>query len=156
MYSNRLVCDILRYIDNNINSKISIEDLENKFFYNRYYIMKLFKKELNITIIDYINNLRIYNSILQIRDTDNKILNIAYKNGFYSIEYFSETFKNIIGVNPRIVKKYFKGSKSVSFGKINLINKSFLNLYYLIKKKEIYLSKEKKNVIQTKKLSIFR
>ena len=55
MYSNNLIISILEYIDINLNSKITIEDLEHKFYYNRYYIMKLFKKELNITIFDYIN-----------------------------------------------------------------------------------------------------
>ena len=93
MYSNTLICNILRYINNNINEKISIEDLENEFHYNRYYIMKLFKKELNITIIDYINSIRIYNSIIQIKEQDQNLLNIAYKNGFYSIEYYYETFR---------------------------------------------------------------
>ena len=90
MYSNKIICDILKYIDENINSKIAIEDLERKFFYNRYYIMKLFKKEIGITIVEYINCLRIYNSFFEIKNRDNKIINIAYKNGFCSLEYFSE------------------------------------------------------------------
>ena len=64
MFSNDLVCKIIKYIDENFNNKITIEDLENTFFYNRFYIMKLFKKEMKLTIIDYINSLRIYNSML--------------------------------------------------------------------------------------------
>ena len=83
MYSNNLICNILDYIDININSKISIEDLEHKFYYNRYYIMKLFKKELNITIFDYINKLRIYNSIKELSNEE-KIIKIAINNGFYT------------------------------------------------------------------------
>ena len=63
MYSNKIICDILIYIENNLKSKITIKDLENKFFYNRYYIMKLFKKEIGLTIIEYINSLKIYNRI---------------------------------------------------------------------------------------------
>ena len=156
MYSNNLICNILKYIDDNINYKITIEDLENKFFYNRYYIMKLFKKEMKITIIDYINSLRIYNCILQIRDTSSNLLYIAYKNGFYSIEYFSETFKNIIGVNPQTAKNYFRHKKSIPIGKVNLINNSFLKLYYLIKKKEDYLNNMKPNTSNISKLSIFK
>jgi YesN/AraC family two-component response regulator len=66
MYSNKLICEILIYIDKNIKNKITIEELENKFFYNRYYIMKLFKKEIGLTIVEYINSIRIYNSILLI------------------------------------------------------------------------------------------
>ncbi len=156
MYSNKLVCDIIKYIDSNIENKISIEDLENKCFYNRYYIMKLFKKEMDITIVDYINSLRIYNSIIQIRDSNNTLLNIAFRNGFNSIEYFSEIFKKIVGINPQIVKKYFKNKSSVSLVHINTINNSILNLYNLIQFKNNYLLHEKPDIIPVKKLSIFR
>jgi len=156
MYSNKLICNILKYIDDNINSKITIEDLENRFFYNKFYITKLFKKEMHITIIEYINNLRIYNSIIQIRDTDNSLLNIAFKNGFYSVEYFSETFKRIVGINPRIVKNYFKSRKKIDKNTINAINNSILNLYYIKIRKNEYLSKQKPEVVPIKKLSIFR
>ena len=48
MISNSLVCDILEYINKNINDKITIDDLTYEFNYNRYYLMKLFKKELDI------------------------------------------------------------------------------------------------------------
>lgn len=156
VHSNNLICDILMYIDEHINSKISIEDLENRFFYNRYYIMKLFKSEIKLSIIEYINSLRIYNSLLQIRDTGTSLLNIAFKNGFYSIEYFSETFKKIVGVNPQIVKSYFKSKKYISASNIEKINNSFLNLYYINQIKENYLSKRKPDISPTKKLSIFK
>ena len=154
MYSNNLICDILIYIDDNISNKITIEDLENKFFYNRYYIMKLFKKEMGITLINYINSIRIYNSITLIKESNNSLLNIAFKCGFFSIEYFSETFKKIIGVNPEIVKQYLR--KKVVVKKMDIINNSILNLYNLKKFKERYLLNRKPDNPPIKKLSIFK
>ena len=144
----------LIYIDNNISNKITIEDLENKFFYNRYYIMKLFKKEMGITLINYINSIRIYNSITLIKESNNSLLNIAFKCGFYSIEYFSETFKKIIGVNPEIVKQYLR--KKMVVKKMDIINNSILNLYNLKKFKERYLLNRKPDNPPIKKLSIFK
>lgn len=67
--------------------------------------MKRFKKELGISIHEYINYIRIYNSLIYFK-SDNYILSIAFKNVFNSLEYFSETFKKIIGVFPIIYKKY--------------------------------------------------
>lgn len=49
MYSNKLVCSILYFIDENIDRKISISDISERFFYNRYYVMKLFKKEIGVS-----------------------------------------------------------------------------------------------------------
>lgn len=89
MYSNELICKILNYIDNNINKKITIEELSLRFYYNRYYIMKLFKKEIGMSILDYINLLRIRNSINSINNSNKLLIRIAIDNGFYSLEYFS-------------------------------------------------------------------
>ena len=41
---------------------------------------------------DYINYIRIYNSFFELKKGNKKIINIAYNNGFYSLEYFSEMF----------------------------------------------------------------
>ncbi len=105
MFSNDLVCNIIEYINNNINKEITIAELSLLFYFNKTYIMKRFKKELGISIHEYINIMRIYNSLLYFKD-DNYVLSIAFKNGFNSLEYFSETFKKTIGVSPSTYKKY--------------------------------------------------
>lgn len=156
MYSNKLVCEILNYIEQNIKNKITIEDLENKFFYNRYYIMKLFKKEIGLTIVEYINSIRIYSSIIQIKNSNTNLINIAFKNGFYSLEYFSETFKQITKLNPRKFKDYFSFKKSISIEDIDLINNSIVKLYEISKIKDNYLSRQKPSNNPVKKLSIFK
>ena len=60
MFSNDLVCDILDFIDENINRKITMSELSKRFYFNKDYIMRLFKKEIHSTILDYINQLRIF------------------------------------------------------------------------------------------------
>lgn len=105
MFSNDLVCNIIEYLNNNINKEITIDELSLLFYFNKTYIMKKFKKELNISICEYINTIRIYNSLPYFKE-DNFILSIAFKNGFNSLEYFSEIFKKNMGVSPTIYKKY--------------------------------------------------
>lgn len=105
MFSNDLICNIIEYLNNNINKEITIDELSVLFYFNKTYIMKRFKKELNISIHEYINTIRIYNSLPYFKE-DNYILNIAFKNGFNSLEYYSEIFKKNIGVSPNIYKKY--------------------------------------------------
>lgn len=105
MFSNNLICNIIEYLNNNINKEITADELSILFSFNKTYIMKKFKKELNISIHEYINAIRIYNSLPYFKD-DNYILSIAFKNGFNSLEYFSEIFKKNLGVNPSTYKKY--------------------------------------------------
>ena len=144
MYSNELICNILNYLNNNINKEISIDELSILFYYDKTYIMKKFKKELNITIHEYINIIRIYNSLLLFKD-DNYIISIAFKNGFNSLEYFSEIFKKYMGVSPIIYRKYInhKNIKSKeeklildNISKINSIKNNTIN--YLNHRKPDY------------------
>lgn len=152
MYSNNLICNILNYIDINLNTKISIDDLENKFYYNRYYIMKLFKKEIGITIFNYINKLRVLNSISQISNTTNNLIKIAMNNGFYSIEYFSEIFKKEVSVSPSKYKKMLL--EHTIYHNYEVIN-NIIELNKLKEKKNKYLNNAKPIVAPVKKLSIF-
>ena len=77
MFSNDLVCDILDFIDKNINRKITMSELSKHFYFNKDYIMRLFKKEIHSTILDYINQLRIFQSIKDLQETNKSILNIG-------------------------------------------------------------------------------
>ena len=49
--SNELIIKILNYIDECLYTKISIDELSSIYYFNKDYIMRLFKKELGITII---------------------------------------------------------------------------------------------------------
>ena len=105
MFSNDLVCNVIEYLNNNINKEITIDELSLLFCFNKTYIMKRIKKELGRSIHEYINVIRIYNSLPYFKEY-NYILSIAFKNGFNSLEYFSEVFKKNMGVSPIIYKKY--------------------------------------------------
>ena len=155
MYSNKTVCDILNYIKDNINSKISIDEISKIFMYDKAYLMRLFKKELNITIIDYVNSVRIYNSIKQLR-SDNNLLHISLNNGFNSLEYFSETFKNIIGVNPSTFRKFLNLDRSITLDEFVECTNSVSKLSILINRIDKYIKNVKTNSNYKKALTIFK
>ena len=134
MYSNKLICQILNYIDTNWCNKLSINDLENKFYYNRYYIMKLFKREIGVTIFDYVNNFKIYKSINEIAISNNSMITIAINCGFNSLEYFSETFKNIVGVSPSNYKKILNREAIFNIDKYDEVTLNIIKINKLINK----------------------
>lgn len=155
MHSKKLICDILEYINNNINKEISIEELSTIFFFDKYYIMKLFKKEVGITIINYINSMRIYNSLKDYR-YDDQIIRIALNNGFNSLEYYSETFKSIIKVSPREFKNFTNRKTNISLDKIMTIRISLSNLQYLKDKTKSYINNRPPEKPKVKTLTIFK
>ena len=155
MYSNKLICQILNYIDTNWCNKLSINDLENRFYYNRYYIMKLFKIEIGVTIFDYVNNFKIYKSINEIAISNNSMITIAINCGFNSLEYFSETFKNIVGVSPSNYKKILNREAIFNIDKYDEVTLNIIKINKLINKVNVYKNNIKSDKIKVKKLTIF-
>lgn len=155
MYSNELICNILEYLDNNLNKKISPSEIAIKFYYNKFYIMKLFKKELGITLIMYINNLRVFNSIKSIQNSSDSFTKIALCNGFYSLEYFSETFKLVMGVSPRTFRTYCNNRFKLSSNELNLISSNWIELQSLVERINKYKKNKKPCGIPVLKRSIF-
>ena len=152
MHSHDLICDILEYIDSFLYTKITVEDLERRFFYNRYYIMKLFKKEIGITLFDYINKLRINSSLNELNDTNDSLLKVAINNGFYSLEYFSEIFKKEISVSPRQYRKIINNTYDNDIDKVAT---NVINIKNIIEFANKYKQNRKRRVMPVKKLSIF-
>ncbi len=155
MYSNELVCGAIAYINKKINEKITIDDISSKLFINRAYLMRLFKKEIGITIFDYINMIRIYNSLNIIKQKNTLLSKAGYDNGFSSLEYFSETFSKIIGVSPTKYRKFINNRYSLTDEEINIIVNNLIILNKLNEFIKKYLNnREIKGAI--KKISIFK
>lgn len=104
---NELVIQILEYIEDNINSRITIDDISIYIHYDKFYIQRLFKKNMQITINEYINERKIVKSINNLLNTDDRILKVALNNGFNSLEYYSEVFYKITSYSPLIFRKLY-------------------------------------------------
>lgn len=135
---NELVLKILDYIDNNLYKKISMDELSKVFFFNKDYIMRTFKRELGMTIIDYINKKRIFNSLRALKNTDDMMLKIALKHGYVSQEYFSEIFSKYMGVSPLTYRKFTKVNNTIDYDDITLIRKNLVELKYQLDKVNKY------------------
>ena len=140
MFSNELIIKILKYIDNNMYKKISIDDLANYFHYNKDYIMRLFKKEIGYTITNYINSKRIYNSLKSFIYKDLSILNISINYGFYSQEYYCEVFHRIIGVTPSTYHKYINFRSSIGIEDLISIQNNLSRLDYDFRRIDKYVT----------------
>lgn len=155
MFSNDLIIKILEYINNNLYKKISIEELSNTFHYNKDYIMRLFKREIGFTIVDYINRKRIYNSLQAYKYKNISILNIAISYGFYSQEYYSEIFHKIMGISPMTYYKFINFDRDIAYDEIYKIQSNLSNLDYQFRKINTYLNNvPPKSTV--KSLSIFK
>ena len=145
---NNIVRQLLQYLDNNIYAKVSMDDLSRIFYFNKDYLMRVFKKELNCTIIDYMNKTRIYHSLKELKETDDMILKVALKHGFTSQEYYTEIFRKNMGVKPLTYRKFTKNNPSVTAEEVNCIRKNLTNLKYELDQIQKYKANVPKETIK--------
>ena len=99
-YENELLNDILLYIDDNIYEKISVSTLCEHFCISTSMLHSLFKKNMNNTAKNYINELKLSKSKELIRNSTHTLSEISEMLGFSSIHYFSKKFKSYFNISP--------------------------------------------------------
>lgn len=87
--------------DNIDNSNFTVEQLAEKLNISRVQLYRKMKAISGINISDFIQNKRLDEAKLLLRDSDLSISEIAYATGFSSPNYFSTSFKNKFGITPK-------------------------------------------------------
>lgn len=91
---------VLRHIRLNIDNPVSIDELSNMCCLSKDHFIRLFKKELQITPVQYINRKKIEKAQLKIITGDLPVKDIAYSLSFDNISYFNRLFRKYTGISP--------------------------------------------------------
>lgn len=97
--------DIKKYIDDNYTLQLTLDELSNKFYINKFYLTRTFKDNFGTTINNYILEKRITKSKELLRFSNKKIEEISSVCGFKDPNYFSRIFKKIEGITPKEYKR---------------------------------------------------
>lgn len=97
---SHLVRCATEYIDQNFEKELNLQVISNYLGVSESYISRLFNREMQDTITNYINNKRIEKAKEYLKKSNLKNYEIAEKVGFKSVVNFGIVFKRITGVNP--------------------------------------------------------
>lgn len=106
--NNPVITLVIRYIQYNIHNELSLEGISNYFYMSNSYLSKLFKKHTGVTILDYIQKLRIEKACDLLKNTDRTIEGIADRIGYSSNSYFQKIFKSKIGMTMYEYRKKYR------------------------------------------------
>ncbi|HHH54282.1 MAG TPA: AraC family transcriptional regulator [Bacteroidetes bacterium] len=106
---NLMMNEIIKFINIEYGSEISIELLSQKAHLSKSHFSKLFNKEMNISPMEYLKKVRLQNAKKMLRSNELNITQIAQLCGFNSSSYFTKSFKEAFGETPRkfVSKKKF-------------------------------------------------
>ncbi len=97
-----------QYISNNINKKISLEEISLYLNISQSYFSRIFKKKTSVSFIDYVNKEKIKIAKDMLINTNKSINEISQELGYSNQFYFSRTFKNYEYITPSQYKKLNK------------------------------------------------
>lgn len=99
---------IAKYIYNNYNNKISLQDIAEKEFLSAHYLSHEIKNTMGLSFKDFVNLTRVQESIKLLLDTDMTISDISLEIGFSHIRYYNKHFKKHYNMTPMQYRKMYK------------------------------------------------
>lgn len=103
--NNFILSTTTNFIRENYDKPLTLKLLAANSYCNPTYLSHLFKEKMNISITEYINNIRIQKAKELIDITSKSITEIGMMVGFNDLGYFGRVFKNIVGVSPKEYRK---------------------------------------------------
>lgn len=88
------------FIENHFKDNITAADVAKQCLINEDYLNLIFKKEINITVTDYIRKKRLHYASVLLSSSDLSIAEIAFNSGFQSIQTFNRLYKKHYGTVP--------------------------------------------------------
>ena len=91
---------VQEYLDENYSKKITLEELADKFFINKFYLTRVFKQQFGLSVNNYLLQIRITHAKYLLRFTLQSVESIGLECGMGELYYFSRTLKKVEGISP--------------------------------------------------------
>ncbi|MDN7145116.1 AraC family transcriptional regulator [Liquorilactobacillus mali] len=96
---------ITKFVNENYYRKISLDDIAADVNVSKEYLTKFFKKYMDLTVGQYITNVRAQKAYYDILGKAGNLTQIANKNGFSTTRAMNKAFVGIYGKNASVIYK---------------------------------------------------
>lgn len=96
---------IISYVQEHYMEEIRLQDIAGELGLGREYFCRFFKKNMGISFLQYLNEVRVAHIYQDLERTDMSISQIMDRNGFTNQKLCNKTFKEIYGKTPSDVRK---------------------------------------------------
>ncbi|MCB8817790.1 response regulator transcription factor [Desulfosporosinus shakirovi] len=95
----------LKYIHDNFKQKLPLQLVSANVFLNPQYFSRIFKKEVGVTYIDYVNKLKIDHACKLLETTSYPAYRISSECGFTDPSYFNRVFVQQMNMTPKAYRR---------------------------------------------------
>ena len=97
------------YLEENLNSQITVAELADKFHVSQTHLQNAFKGVYGVPVSSYIRTLKMQSAALRLIHTDATVLEIATEFGYSNAGKFASAFYKIMGETPVEYRKMHSG-----------------------------------------------
>ena len=118
---------VIDYIENNLSSKLDLENISEAVHYSKYHLHRLFSNTVGMTIHDYVGRRQLTEAAKLLVFSDRPIIEIAFICGYESQQAFSSAFKSMYKIPPaqyRENREFYPLQLRFTLHK-NIVNKDF-------------------------------
>lgn len=112
---NEIFNRVVDYLENNISSHVTIEQICRDNLIGRSQLQKIFKERSSLGIIEYFSQMKIDAAKEMIRTNRMNFTQVSEHLGYTSIHYFSRQFKKVTGMTPSEYASSIKAMADGSF-----------------------------------------
>lgn len=105
MYQLEVVKVILKWIEENIRGRLSLNDVTYRVGYSKWHFQRMFKETTGRVLGQYLRERRLSHAALELRLTSKPIIDIALGHGFDSVQTFTRAFKHQFEITPAVYRK---------------------------------------------------
>lgn len=99
----------LSFIQTHYHEPITLDEIAAVSGFSRYYFIKQFQHQLNMTPVQYLTKIRIQKAAELLRSTSSSVTDIAAQVGYANANYFNKVFRKAVGESAGT----FRNSKDV-------------------------------------------
>ena len=99
---------VMEYVNLHFAEELSLDEAANLMGLNREYFCRLFKKNMGVSFLQYVYQVRTTAVCRELETTEDPIGDIAQRNGFRDPKMLNQYFKEIYGCTPSEKRKAFR------------------------------------------------
>ena len=90
----------ISFIEDNLKEDISVQDVAAKVYISPIFLQRGFSLMTGYNVGEYIRNRRLYQAAIDLRSTEDPVIDIAYSYCYETPESFTKAFSRFHGVTP--------------------------------------------------------
>jgi AraC-like DNA-binding protein len=104
---HKKISEAVYYINNNYMTTISLNTLSSMFHVSKFHFARLFKSVTGLTLVDYLNIIRLKESLNILIGTDYSISRVSSEVGYSDSSYYCRVFKKYYNCSPANYRKQY-------------------------------------------------